>query len=163
MLEPSRRGSHPTLICLGLAILLPLAAAHALAQNDVGVLPEGLSTPLCLSDPHTLCLNGDRFSVTASYRLSPSGPSILANAVRLTDDTGYFWFFEEANVELVVKVLNGCIEPFNSYWFFAAGLTNLGVDISVRDLRTMDVKNYTNPPGTPFVPIQDTGAFSTCP
>ena len=55
MPEPSRRGNRPSLICLGLALLLPLVAALAFAQNEVGVDPEGLSTPLCLSDPHTLC------------------------------------------------------------------------------------------------------------
>jgi hypothetical protein len=66
-------------------------------------------------------------------------------------------------VELVVKVLNGCVEPFNSYWFFAAGLTNVGVDITVRDLRTGAERTYSSPLGTPFMPIQDTNAFSTCP
>ncbi len=159
-----RRGDLPTLIGLGLVLLLPLAATPAFARNDLGFADsEGLSAPLCLSDPHTLCLNGDRFSVTAAYQLTPSGPSALAWAVRLTPDTGYFWFFDETNVELMVKVLNGCIEPFNAYWFFAAGLTNVGVDIWARDLRTGDVKNYANPLGAPFAPIQDTGAFSTCP
>jgi hypothetical protein len=163
MPEPARRPNRPALIALGLALLLVLAATRAVAQTDFGLVgPQGLSAPLCLSDSHTLCLNGDRFSVTASYRLSPSGPSILAWAVPLTGDTGYFWFFDQTNVELVVKVLNGC-EPFNSYWFFAAGLTNLGVDIMVRDMKTEDVKNYANPIGTPFAPIQDTTAFSTCP
>jgi hypothetical protein len=164
MPEPTRRRNRPAaLIALGLAFLLSLAAKQAVAQTDLGLVdPQGLSAPLCLSDPHTLCLNGDRFSVTASFQLSPSGPSILAWAVPLTGDTGYFWFFDETNVELVVKVLNGC-EPFNSYWFFAAGLTNLGVDIIVRDMKTGDWKNYANPIGTPFAPIQDTAAFSTCP
>jgi hypothetical protein len=163
MPEPFRRGNRPTLICLGFALLLPLVAARAFAQNEVGVDPEGLSAPLCLSDPHTLCLNGDRFSVIANYQLTPSGPSILANAVRLTEDTGYFWFFDPSNVEVVAKVLNACADPFNSYWFFAAGLTNVGVGISVKDMRTGDVKLYTNPIGTPFAPILDTSAFSTCP
>ncbi len=99
----------------------------------------------------------------AAYQLTPSGPSMLATAVRLTGETGYFWFFDETNVEIIVKVLNGCVEPFNSYWFFAAGLTNVGVDIYVQDLKTGDSRNYSNPIGTPFPPIQDTTAFSTCP
>ena len=131
--------------------------------NELMPAPQGVETPLCLSDTHTLCLNGDRFSVTASYQLTPSGPSITAFAVRLTGDTGYFWFFDPNNVELVAKVLNACGDPFNSYWVFAAGLTNLGVDLTVRDLRSGETRNYTNPLGTPFTPIQDTNAFSTCP
>ena len=38
-------------------------------------------------------------------------------AVPLTNDTGYSWFFNEDNVEVVVKVLDGC--DFNQrYWVF---------------------------------------------
>jgi hypothetical protein len=41
-------------------------------------------------------------------------------AIELSGDTGYFTFFNRANVEMVVKVLNGC--GVNSrYWTFAGG------------------------------------------
>ncbi len=118
--------------------------------------------PLCTPDAHTLCLASGRFSATAFYQLSPSGPSIEATAVALTDATGYFWFFDAANVELTVKVLDGCgVNGF--YWVFASGLTNVGVTLTVKDLRTGEQQIYENPVGTPFVPIQDTAAFHTCP
>ncbi len=80
----------------------------------------------------------------------------------LTDASGYFWFFDPRNVEMIIKVLNGC--GLNStYWVFTAGLTNVQVVISVTDMLTGSVKTYTNPQGQAFAPIQDTFAFATCP
>jgi hypothetical protein len=82
-------------------------------------------------------------------------------AVSLTGDTGYFWFFSTSNVEMVVKVVSGC--TFNSrYWVFAGGLTNVNVVMTVTDTQTGAVKTYVNPQGTAFQPIQDTNAF-VCP
>jgi hypothetical protein len=137
---------------LALAAVLLLAAARASAVE-----------PLCVADTHTLCLNDGRFSVTAFYQQTPEGPSFDGTAVPLTDDSGYFWFFNSSNVEVTVKVLNGCgLEP-GAYWFFAAGLTNVGVAILVKDEKTGVVRMYSNLIGTPFAPIQDTDAFSSCP
>jgi hypothetical protein len=82
---------------------------------------------------------------------------------RLTNDTGYFWFFQSTNVEVVTKVLNGCFPGFNSYWVFAGGLTNVEVNLTYRDTRNGTIKTYKNNLNTAFAPIQDTGAFSTCP
>ncbi|MDY7096268.1 MAG: hypothetical protein SX243_25105 [Acidobacteriota bacterium] len=115
----------------------------------------------CVPDSVTLCLNDSRFQVTGDFR-TPAGQMGEAQAVQLTDDTGYFWFFNADNVEMVLKVLDGC--PVNNhYWVFAGGLTNVEVMIRVEDTETGDVRNYTNPLRTPFQPIQDTGAFLTCP
>ena len=117
--------------------------------------------PTCIVDPHTLCLNNGRFSVTADFRQTPEGPSSLSTAVLLTNDTGYFWFFDSTNVELVVKVLTGC-SVNNEYWVFAGGLTDVGVQMTVTDIVTGTVKVYSNATGTPFQPIQDSSAFP-CP
>jgi hypothetical protein len=150
---PNRSGSAirfgSTRLAFGLCLLF--AAAHASGQ-----------APLCATDSHTLCLNGNRFAVTAVYQLTPSGPSFQATAVPLTGETGYFWFFDESNVELIVKVLNGCDTAQHSYWVFVAGLTDVGVDLVVEDLRTREMQHYTSDLGKPFAPIQDTSAFA-CP
>lgn len=109
----------------------------------------------------TLCLNAGRFAVTADFQGTAEGPSAPAKAVPLTGDTGYFWFFDAANVELVVKVLTGCAVNAD-YWVFAGGLTNVGVELRVTDTQTGLFKTYSNAAGTPFKPIQDSSAFP-CP
>ena len=80
----------------------------------------------------------------------------------LTGDAGYFWFFSANNVETVVKVLNACSAAAPRFWVFAAGLTDVGVQLTVTDTQTGAVKVYNNPIGTPFQPIEDTNAFATC-
>lgn len=108
-----------------------------------------------------LLLTDGRFKVTATWRTAlPS--SGTGQARPLTADTGAFWFFDQANLELVVKVLDAC--PVNGhFWVFAAGLTNVAVDLHVEDTARHLTRTYTNPLDTPFQPIQDTAAFSTCP
>jgi hypothetical protein len=120
----------------------------------------GLGT--CTPDATSLCLNGSRFRVTAEWR-TPFGTMGPAQAEPLTDDTGYFWFFNPANVEMVVKVLDACVPPFDRFWVFAGGLTNVEVITTVFDTATDEVQVYTNPLGTAFRPLQDTDAFDTCP
>lgn len=116
--------------------------------------------PECVPSATALCLN-NRFKVEATFTTS-SGPG-TANVVKLTDETGYLWFFSSTNVEAVVKVLNGC-GLNNSYWVFAGGLTDVNTTLKVTDVRSGVVKTYTNPQGTPFQPIQDVNAFpGACP
>jgi len=104
-----------------------------------------------------LCLNAGRFSLRMQWA-TPDGRSGAGQAVALTGDTGYFWFFSSNNVEMIVKALNAC--GFNSrFWVFAGGLTNVEVVLTVTDTQTGVVKAYANPQGTPFQP----SAFATCP
>jgi len=149
-----------TRILRAVALFLPPLLTAAVLSAQTAVQPGTL--PLCTPDAHTLCLDGARFSVTAEYQQSESGPSTQATAVTLTDATGYFWFFDSSNVELIVKVLNGC-GVNNHYWVFAAGLTNVGVHLTVTDLQSAQQQVFDNPVGTPYAPIQDTTAFATCP
>ncbi len=130
---------------------------HAGTQN--AVFDFQLSS--CTPDTHTLCLNSGRFSITADFQRTPEGPSSPATAVPLTANTGYFWFFDPTNIELVMKVLPGC-SVNNSYWVFAGGLTNVGVEMKVTDTVTGASKSYSTTFGTPFQPIQDSSAFP-CP
>jgi hypothetical protein len=127
-------------------------------------------------DPHTtvagctpsataMCLNNNRFKVEALFA-TPTQPLASAQVVKLTDDTGYLWFFNAANVEVVVKVLNACSPVTgNKYWVFAAGLTNVEVRLTVTDTQNPLVppKTYINPLNNPYPPLQDTSAFATCP
>jgi len=153
-----------------LALPQPGAGRIALStQNDIlyaatslGVYQLALSVgpPTCVADAVTLCLDNARFRVRATWT-TPDGTNGPGHAVPLTADSGYFWFFDSSNVELIVKVLEGC--GTNGHrWVFASGLTNVLVSLSVTDIVTGTTKGYTNPQGTAFAPIQDTSAF-TCP
>ena len=115
----------------------------------------------CVEDAFTMCLNGGRFEVVASFDTN-QGQSGDAEMVRLTDDSGYMWFFQSSNIEVVLKVLNGC--GLNSrYWVFAGGLTNVHVLITVTDSITGASATFENPQQTAFQPIQDTNALDVCP
>jgi photosystem II stability/assembly factor-like uncharacterized protein len=133
---------------------------HATTEG-LGVFDYQIGRSACASDARTLCLNDSRFSATADFRATPEGPSTPARAVPLTNDTGSFWFFDPSNIELVVKVLNGC-SVNDDYWAFAGGLTNVGVELKVSDTLTGAFKTYSSPAGAAFPPIQDSSAFP-CP
>jgi hypothetical protein len=117
----------------------------------------------CIPSGEVLCLTDDRFQVAVTFA-TPQGQIGRGQAVELTDDSGYFWFFEEENIEVVIKVLNACaFSNAPRFWVFGAGLTNVETEITVTDTDTGAVQVYTNPQSTPFQPIQDTNAFNTCP
>ena len=124
--------------------------------DDVLFEPAGGCTP----DLTTLCLGNGRFKVTAFYETATT--SGFGKPIQLTADSGYLWFFGPENVELIVKVLNGC-GANSRFWVFSGGLTNVGVTLTVEDTVAKKTKTYANPINQPFAPIQDTGAFNTCP
>jgi hypothetical protein len=110
----------------------------------------------CATSPTRLCLNAGRFAVDVTWTdfQSHTGPG---QAVALTGDTGYFWFFSPNNVELVVKVVDG--RGFNSaFWVFYGALSNVAYTMTVTDSVSGAVKTYTNPSGT-FGSVGDTSAF----
>jgi PKD repeat protein len=112
-------------------------------------------------DPAVLYLNDRRFEVRTSWVSGGQGTSGVGTAVQLTPDTGYFWFFYPANLEVVVKVLDACTVD-GYFWVFGGGLTNLGVQMTVLDTFTGVTKVYSNTDGHAFQPIQDT-RFEACP
>jgi hypothetical protein len=122
---------------------------------------SAVRTTTCTPDTNTLCLNSNRFQLTAQWQKT-DGTSGSGSAVPLTAESGYFWFFDPANIELVTKALNGCAVN-NNYWVFGAGLTNVQVYLKVLDTSNGASETYFSPLNTAFVPIQDTTAFATCP
>ena len=58
----------------------------------------------CVESATTSCLNQGRFTVDARWQ-DFELQNGEGQAEVLTDDTSYFWFFDAANVEVVVKVL----------------------------------------------------------
>jgi hypothetical protein len=117
-------------------------------------------TSTCEAGPKTLCLGDDRFRVYVQWR-DNTGQTGAANAIELTADTGTHWFFKSTNLEMMLKILDGCPSN-NHFWVFAGGLTNVEVKMTITDTFTGVVKTYWNPQQTAFQPIQDTSAFATC-
>jgi hypothetical protein len=115
----------------------------------------------CVESDTTSCLSFGRFAVSATWKDS-AGATGSAHLQRLTLDTANMWFFSPSSIEVEVKVADGCALG-GHYWFFAGGLTNVRVVITVTDTLTGATKTYTNRLGTAFKPVQDTAAFSTCP
>ena len=153
--------ANPNVTALAIDPSLP---ARLYAGTDGGVYDYGADQTIeiepCVPGPTTLCLSDGRFKVTTRWETS-DGQSGSGRAVAITADVGYFTFFDPRNIEMAVKVLNGCSSN-GSFWTYAGGLTNVYVVMTVTDSRTGAVKTYTNPQGAPFRPIQDTRAFETC-
>jgi hypothetical protein len=99
-------------------------------------------------DSTHLLLLGHRFSVTVTFidpRTSKVGPG---QAVALAaDTTGAFWFFDSANLELMIKVING--QAVNGhFWVYYGALSDVDYTITVTDTKTGAKKTYHNPKGT---------------
>lgn len=104
----------------------------------------------------TLCLLDERFRVDVAWK-DFRGAAGVGNAVQLTGDAGYYWFFNDDNVEVVIKVLDGTRINGN-VWVFYGSLSNVEFEITVTDSVTGGSKVYRNPAGK-FASVGDTGAF----
>ncbi len=129
-------------------------------SNTAQVTTDG-PVEVCVEDEMTLCLKNSRFRVSAQWTTAAQGTN-PAMAESLTGDTGYFWFFSQGNVEIVLKALEGC-NSNEHFWVFATGLTNVGVEILVLDTSTGKAQTYVSPLGMAYQPVFDTEAFATCP
>ena len=98
-----------------------------------------------------------RFEARVSWR-DFDGVEGSGVAVPLAEDTGAFWFFDSANIELTVKVLDG--RDINGhFWVFNGSLTNVEYTLTVTDTFTGAVYTFTNPLGQ-FGSFGDTEALS---
>jgi photosystem II stability/assembly factor-like uncharacterized protein len=105
----------------------------------------------------TLCLNQGRFRITVTWRAVHIGTNGIGHPVPIADDTGSFWFFGPANLELMIKVLDG--RGVNGrYWVFFGALSDVEYEVTVTDTATGAVKSYRNEQGT-LASVADTSAF----
>ena len=133
--------------------------SRGIFRREIDYTPPAES---CAVTGTTQCLNTERFRVSALFEQPTTRVVSNANAARLTGDTGFFTFFDPANVEAVVKVLDGCAIN-GRFWVFLAGLTDVEVTLRVDDVLTGRSVTYFNRRGQPFPPILDTDAFPDCP
>ena len=101
----------------------------------------------CVSGPDNLCLLDRRLRVEVRWRNPHDGGSEgVGHAIFAGDNSGYFWFFDAQNTELVVKALDG--GALNDHlWVFYGALTDLEYWITVTDTFTDARRVYYNPPG----------------
>ncbi len=116
--------------------------------------PAGPPPPPPPPSPY-LHLNNDRFVAEVAW--STNEASGVGRAVTLTPDSGYFWFFEPENLELLVKVLDGR-EVNGHFWVFYGSLTDVRFTLKVTDTSTGAVKLYQGQQGLQ-TSGHDTSAF----
>src|SRR5687767_5248149 len=119
-----------------------------------------LAAAPCTPADTALCLTASRFRAEVSWK-DPQSRTGVGHAVALTPDTGYFWFFNASNVELVVKVLDARAVN-GKFWVFFGALSNVEYTLTVLDTVSGSTKTYRNPSGR-FASVGDTSAFPGAP
>lgn len=127
------------------------------ATAIVTVLDGDGSRTACRDDDDSLCLLSGRFKVEVVWRLA-DGRTGSGHMVSVSDNSGFVWFFDRDNVEMLVKVLDGCAIS-NTRWVFFAATTNVDFTVEVTDTATGITKEYKNPGGNAAAPVQDTFTF----
>ena len=119
---------------------------------------------VCEPGPNTLCLNADgRFKAEIVWEDFEGNTGPGETFEISPRDSGLFYFFNENNIEMLLKVIDACTSNFNSFWVFYAATTNVEFTLTVTDTQTGVVNTYSNPLGNPAAPVLDTRAFDTCP
>jgi sugar lactone lactonase YvrE len=144
----------------GILKLAPGAGAVTqLVASSVTIVAESLSLT-CNPQVNQVCMLDGRFRAEVTWQTA-TGQQGQGRPISYSDDTSEFWFFGPGNLEMVVKMIDGCTLN-QRYWTFAGGLTNVEVTLTITDTQTGKVKTYTNAQNTAFKPIQDTQAFANC-
>jgi hypothetical protein len=117
------------------------------------------------ADAPELSLAGGRFRVTLRWT-DHAGVAHDATAARLTEESGQFWFFDPANPEVTIKLVDGTAVN-STYWVFLSSMTDLGFTATVRDTSCAPgacarERLYTQTAGENRNFI-DTAAFPDCP
>jgi hypothetical protein len=128
------------------------ARALAALEGEPPALPPATSEPPALID--------GRFRVSVDFSGGTSAAP-TAGWRAAAGDTAYH-FFDADDIDVMVKVLNGCAVN-DRFWVFAAATTEVEVKLSVTDSQGGGVKSYRAPIGATAPAILDTEAFATCP
>jgi|GEM_PF-5182368 len=130
----------------------------SLEEGGVWQLDRLLPAAPCVPDETTLCIGeGGRFQVRVAWQDFENAAGLGRTVPLGAADTGAFWFFDEENLELVVKVLDG--GPVNGFhWVFYGSLTNVPFTLAVTDTATGEAIGYRNPERR-FASRGDTTAF----
>ncbi len=118
--------------------------------------------PAICGQSTTLCLHDGRFIIEVDYQ-DFAGHGGSAKVADISSSiSGTFWFFGPENLELLVKVIDGCALN-GHYWAFISGATNLMYLARIMDTATGEFREYRNDLGSAPVAVVDTTAFPYCP
>lgn len=134
------------------------AAGASETSNSIGFF---LPRDPCNEDETTTCLQRGRFDVWLHFATDDGTGHGKVKRVDLGDASTLMYFFDESNVEMLIKVLDGC-RINNRFWVFAAAATDLEYYLYVWDTTSGVVAIYYNSPGTAPRAVTDTQAFATC-
>ncbi len=137
--------------------------AEALSQPELDrrLLEAAAASGACLPSEQQACLEAGRFSVKIHWR-DYQGHTGEGHSVPFgSGNSGLFWFFNQDNWEMLVKVIDGC-SLNDRFWVFAAATTDVEYTLTVTDTFTGTVQTYTNPLGQRSPALNDTSAFGTC-
>jgi hypothetical protein len=112
----------------------------------------------CVESATVRCLQGGRFRAEASFADFAGVEGIAKVAPARSGDSGLFHFFDPANWELMVKVLDGCAQNGN-FWVFSSGSTDVAYELKITDTQTGAAKTYRNPLGQAAPAAGDIAAF----
>ncbi|MYA08392.1 MAG: leucine-rich repeat domain-containing protein [Holophagales bacterium] len=107
------------------------------------------------------CLVNGRFRVEVEWRSEPDDRGGVGTMRRRSRQTAVSTFFEEENVEALVKILDGT-GVNGRFWVYSGGLSDLEYTLSVTDRHTGVVKEYRNEAGG-VCGQGDTDAFGPSP
>lgn len=128
--------------------------------NNLAFLRGPAPSVDCAIGIGTLCLNDNRFRVEVRWR-DYSGQTGSGHAIPFRNDSGLFWFFGPTNLEMLIKVINGC--GLNQrYWVYGAATTDVEYLVTVTDTATGISRQYFNALGNRAAAITDSDAFETC-
>ncbi len=147
----------------GVGDLEPVSLS-AVPLDVTNVAESEESAGQCSATGSRLCLLEDRFAVEVKFidpnisdpEVDPEGTATVASSLG-TANTGFFWFFNQENIELAVKVLDG--RGINGkFWLLYGALSDVEYEITVTDTVMDEVKIYRNEAGSICGEV-DTGAF----
>jgi ribosomal protein L35AE/L33A len=151
---------------INLRLSNPAGGAVLDADRDtsvVQILDDDGSTAPCSAGTTKGCAQGNRFAFEATYRTS-GGLTGRGTVVPLPGgNSATIWFFDPANPEILVKVLDACAFTASpAYWVFFAATTNVDFTLRVNDTHTGLTKEYKNLLNQAAAPVQDVDTFKTC-
>lgn len=151
-LNPERGSPDPRFKLSYAALLMlfaPITALSLAAQADTGN---------CVESSTILCLAEDRFQVSVTWEDFSGGVGDGQVLDVSSPDSGIFWFFDENNWELMVKVIDGCTLN-DRFWVFGAASTNVEYTLTITRVENGAKRSYFNAKGQASPAITDTTAF----